>query len=148
MSDQPHVKEKASGFVRISGILVAVVGAVMLVSGIGTWALVQSQLADEQITVSEDAASNAGKAVNGPLTAYSQAEVIKKHSLEASGGKTYAQLERDDPTRTTVMDASFLRASLFTSVLAFGVSVMAGGLGVVLILVGVALYRLASVRAV
>ncbi len=147
MSDQPHVKERSGGFVRISGILVAVVGAVMLVSGIGTWALVQSQLADEQITVSQDASSNAGKQVNGPLTAYSQAEVIKKHALEASGGKTYAQLERDDPTRTTVMDASFLRASLFTSVLAFGVSLMAGALGIVLILLGLALYRLAPARA-
>ena len=37
------------------------------------------------------------------------------------------------------MTASFLRASLFTSVVAFGVSALVAGLGVLFILVGVAL---------
>ncbi len=37
------------------------------------------------------------------------------------------------------MTASFLRASLFTSVVAFGVSVLVVGLGVLFVLVGVAL---------
>lgn len=39
------------------------------------------------------------------------------------------------------MTASFLQASLFTSVLAFGVAVMAAGVGVVFVLLGVALRR-------
>ena len=37
------------------------------------------------------------------------------------------------------MTASFLRSSLFTSVVAFGVAFMAAGLGLVLIGIGVAL---------
>src|SRR4029453_17833647 len=37
------------------------------------------------------------------------------------------------------MTASFLRASLFTSVVAFGVAALAAGLGVVFILLGLAL---------
>jgi hypothetical protein len=37
------------------------------------------------------------------------------------------------------MIASFLQASLFTSVVAFGVAALAAGLGVVFILIGVAL---------
>jgi hypothetical protein len=37
------------------------------------------------------------------------------------------------------MIASFLQASLFTSVVAFGVGVLAAGLGVVFILIGFAL---------
>ena len=37
------------------------------------------------------------------------------------------------------MDASFLRASLFTSVVAFGVAVLVAGLGLMFILVGLAL---------
>ena len=49
---------------------------------------------------------------------------------------TYAELDRDDPTRETVMDASFLRASLFTSVVAFGVATLIAGLGVMFILLG------------
>ena len=65
--------------------------------------------------------------------------MIEKHALESSGGKTYAELDREDPTRQTVMTASFLRSSLFTSVVAFGVAFMAAGLGVVLIGIGIAL---------
>ena len=135
------------GPVRLIGLLVAIVGALMLVAGATTWGVVQSQLAAEKITVSEDAARFAGQAVNGPLTAYAEAEVIEKHALEASKGKTYAELDREDPVRAMVMNGSFLRASLFTSVLAFGVSAMAMGLGVLQILIGLALRRVASQRA-
>ena len=46
--------------------------------------------------------------------------------------------------RTTMMNASFLRASLFTSVVAFGVAVLVMGLGLLFILVGWALRRLAT----
>ena len=113
----------------------------MFLGGAGTWVLVQGSLADERITVSEDAAWNAGKEVNGPFTAYSEAMVIEKHALEASGNKTYAELDREDPVRVTVMNGSFLRASLFTSVLAFGVSAMAMGLGFVQVLGGLALAK-------
>jgi hypothetical protein len=137
------------GSIRVLAILVMVAGAVMVVAGGGTWFLVQSQLSDERITVSDDAAHFAGDPVDGPLTAYSQAETIEKHATKASGGKTYAELAPDDPTRTTVMTASFLRASLFTSVVSFGVAAMAVGLGIVLLLVGWALLSLAgAVRAV
>ena len=121
-----------------------VAGGILLVSGVVTWIVVQTQLADENITVSDDAARFEGEEVDGPLTAYAQADVIEKHALEASGGLTYAELERDDPVRETVMDASFLRASLFTSVVAFGVAVMAMGLGVLFIIVGIILVVLAS----
>jgi hypothetical protein len=37
------------------------------------------------------------------------------------------------------MNGSFLRASLFTSVVSFGIAAMAMGLGVVFVLIGVAL---------
>jgi hypothetical protein len=32
------------------------------------------------------------------------------NALEATGGKTYAELDTEDPPRTTAMQASFLRA--------------------------------------
>ena len=139
--------ERLPGRVRVLAVLVVVAGVVLVVGGVGTWFVVQSQLSDEQITVSDDADRFAGDAVDGPLTAYSQAETIEKHALEASGGKTYAELGQDDPTRQTVMTASFLRASLFTSVVSFGVAAMAVGLGVVLILVGWALLSIAGAFA-
>jgi len=129
--------------VRILAVLVMVAGGLMVVAGAATWLTVQSQLADEKITVAEDADMFAGEQVDGPLTAYAQAQVIEKHALESSGGKTYAELDREDPKRATVMNGSFLRASLFTSVVSFGVAAMAFGLGVLMLLIGYALMLVA-----
>src|SRR5690242_15982679 len=108
--------------VRVIGIIVAVAGVVFLVAGVVTYALVSHTLAQEHIVVSSDAKHFGGKDVKGPFTAYYQADVIAKHAEEIAGGQTYAQLPQDDPNRATVMNASFLRASLFTSVVAFGVA--------------------------
>jgi hypothetical protein len=127
--------------VKVLAILVMVAGLILMVAGVVTWFVVRDQLAAEQIVVSDDAERFAGQEVNGPFTAYAQADVINEHALEASGGKTYAQLDQDDPVRNTVMTASFLRASLFTSVVAFGVAFFAFGIGIVLILIGWALMR-------
>jgi len=130
--------------VRGIGLVTIVAGIVMILAGLGVWVVVSQTLADEEITVSEDASMFAGQQVTGPFTAYAQAEVINKHALEASEGQTYAQLEQDDPTRETVMNASFLRASLFTSVVAFGVCALVIGLGILFILLGGALRKLAG----
>ena len=132
---------------KIAGIISVISGVVMIVVGVAVFVLVQNELADENITVSEDAENFAGEPVDGPLTAYAQADVIKDHALEAGGGKTYAELDREDPARDTVMNASFLRASLFTSVVAFGVATLVVGLGVLMILIGLALVSLAKREA-
>jgi hypothetical protein len=139
----PPSSGRSVGLIRLLGIAVIVAGVILAASGVITWFVVQSQLADENITVSDDADRFAGDSVDGPLTAYAEADAIEGHALEASGGLTYAELPRDDPTRETVMTASFLRASLFTSVVSFGVAAMAMGLGVVLVLIGVALLMVA-----
>jgi ABC-type sugar transport system permease subunit len=128
-----------SGRSRVLGLIVMIVGAVFVVAGVVTYVVVSSTLADQKITVADDAGAFAGSQVNQPWEAYAQATVIGKHADEIAGGKTYAELAQDDPERSTVMDASFLQASLFTSVVAFGVAVMAAVLGAVLILVGWAL---------
>jgi hypothetical protein len=136
---------RASGSTKPLAIVVAVIGALMIIAGAVTWFMVQDQLSDARITVAEDADMLAGDEVNGPFSAYAQAEIIDKHALEATGGKTYAELDREDPLRQTAMSASFLRASLFTSVVAFGVAAMAAGLGLALILIAMAL--LSAARA-
>jgi hypothetical protein len=133
-----------NGKVRLLGVLVMVAGAILIIAGVVTWVVVRGQLADENIVVSDDADMFAGQEVNGPFTAYAQANVINKHALEATDGQTYAQLPQDSELRQTAMTASFLRASLFTSVVAFGVAFMAAGLGVVLLLIGWALRSLAK----
>ena len=62
--------------------------------------------------------------------------MIEQHYLESTEGKTYAEDDREDPLRVTAMNASFLRASLFTSVVAFGVAALATGVGIMFLLVG------------
>jgi hypothetical protein len=132
--------------VRLLGTLVVVAGIVLGLSGAGTWAMVQTSLAGEKITVAEDAARFGGEPVDGPLTAYYEADVIEHHALDASGGRTYAELDREDPVREVVMNGSFLRASLFTSVVSFGIAAMAMGLGLVFVLVGAALRMLGAAQ--
>ncbi len=133
-----------SGRVRVIGLIVIIMGAIFAVAGVVTWFAVRSQLSAEHITVSEDAKHFAGDKVDGPFTAYVQADTINKHALEATGGKTYAELAQNDPKRQTAMTASFLRASLYTSVVAFGVAVLAFALGIVLILLGWSLLSLTA----
>ena len=131
--------DRRTGGAKPFAVAVAVVGVILIVAGGVTWFVVQDQLVAEKITVAEDADFLAGDEVDGPFSAYAQAQVINKHALEATGGKTYAELEQDDPVREVAMSASFLRASLFTSVVAFGVAAMAIGLGLTLIMIALAL---------
>jgi hypothetical protein len=127
------------GRIRVLGLLVIIAGAILMIAGVATYIVVSAKLSDQHITVSEDAAHFGGQKVTQPWQAYTQANVIAEHATQIADGKTYAELPEDDPNRQTVMIASFLQASLFTSVLAFGVAALAAGLGVVFVLIGVAL---------
>lgn len=124
---------------RIVAIALVLAGAFLVVAGSMTYYLVHRELADEHIVVSDDAENLAGDDVDGPFSAYSEATVIKTHAADIADGRTYAQLDREDPRRQQVMTASFLRASLFTSVVAFGVAALVIGLGVLFVLLGIAL---------
>lgn len=120
----------------------------------------------------EEPGSLAGKPVAGPFTAYAQANAINHHALEGANGRTYAQIGADAKAlkaklaaagatpediaadkgvtdladqRTSTMNGSFLRASLFTSVVSFGVAALVMGLGVLFTLLGFALRSVATV---
>jgi len=138
--------EKVTGVksLRVLSLLVIIAGVLLIGAGVVTWFTVADQLGDEHIVVSDDAAHFGGSDVQDPLTAYAQANTIRKHALEASDGKTYAQLAQDDPVRQTVMTASFLRASLYTSVVSFGVAAFAAATGVLMVIVGYVLRRLSG----
>src|SRR4051794_26118696 len=130
---------RSAGMNRIASLTAIVVGIVMAIAGVAVWVVVATTLADQKITVSDDANCAAGDDVNGPISAYCQADIIDHHTLEITGGMTYAELDREDPNRATAMDSAFLQASLFTSVVAFGVAGMAVVIGIVLTLIGLAL---------
>jgi hypothetical protein len=134
--------------IRLLGLVSIIIGAVMIIAGAVTWGMVSTKLAAENITVSADAPMLAGAKVAGPIEAFVEADVINHHALTATGGKTYAQLGKDDPLRATAMNGSFLRSSLFTSVIAFGVALFAIGVGAIAILLCWALRLLPSREAV
>jgi len=117
----------------------------------------------------------AGRPVLDPFTAYAQAAAINHHALAGTGGRTYSELGDDEAAlkaslaanglskdeiaknpdvlalgevRDTAMTGSFLRSSLFTSIVAFGVAALVIGLGILLILIGRALRRIASLAVV
>jgi ABC-type sugar transport system permease subunit len=124
---------------KVAAITSIVVGIIMAIAGVATWVVISTTLADQRITVADDANCAAGDDVNGPISAYCQADIIDHHTQDITGGKTYAELDQEDPIRETAMDSAFLQASLFTSVVAFGVAAMAFVLGIVLTLIGFAL---------
>lgn len=139
---------------RITGIVTLIFGILFIGTGGAAWFLVTDQLKAENITVSEDADFAGGDQVSGPLSAYAQAQVIQKHALAIPEGETYATLgalasqaeeagdqalaDEYNEKRTTMMNASFLRSSLFTSVLSYGVALFAIGVGVWMLLAGAA----------
>ena len=166
---------QSNRFVRVSGLLAIIAGAVFFIAGGVTWGAVSTNLKAENITVSPDASAFGGQLVDTPWEAFSQADIIKHHALAATEGKTYAEVSGEakalgekltaegltpaemaaDPDdakvngeKATVMNGSFLRASLFTSVVAFGVAALVMGIGVVFGIIGFALRRIApaSVR--
>lgn len=149
----------STGLVRFAGFFLTAIGAIFLISGIGTWFMASNQLKAEKIVVADDADSNAGAEVAGPFTAMSQANVVAKHVEAATGGKTMVELKAEqraaqeagdtekaeelEQLATMAETGSFTRASLITSVIAFGVAALVAGLGVVQIVTGLAFTRLA-----
>jgi hypothetical protein len=124
---------------KTASLAAIIVGALMMIAGVVTWVIITNTLSDQKITVSDDANCLAGDDVNGPFSAYCQADIINTHTLAATGGKTYAELGQEDPLRETAMTSAFLQSSLFTSVVAFGVAMMAFVLGGLQLLIGLAL---------
>lgn len=128
---------------KVASIASIVLGALMVLGAGGTWLMVSSTLADQKITTSDDACLG-GRTVRGPFTAYCQAKVIEEHTLDQTDGRTYAELDREDPLRETALTSSFLQSSLFTSVVAFGVAAMAAAVGVLFILIGLGMWDVAK----
>jgi hypothetical protein len=124
---------------------------------------VQDELEAQNIVTPDDA-SIPGVVVNDVDSARSMAAIIEEHALSATGGLTYAEMGRymtpdgdpagtndeaaavigedgnpvANPMRNVAFQASALRTSLFSSVMAFEVATLVIGLGVMLVALGVA----------
>jgi hypothetical protein len=124
---------------------------------------VRSELLAQNITTTPDA-SIPNVRVQDAATAKSMAEIIDHHSREATGGKTYAEMGRflaadgkgdtsdealalkdssgqpvANPLRNVAFQATALRTSLYTSVMAFNVADLVIGLGLMIVVLGLAI---------
>ena len=120
------------------GLVLLVAGGYTANRGFEAKDLVRSELIAQRITTPEDA-SIPNARVDGPATAKSMADIIDEHALAATGGKTYSEMDREDPKRATAFQASALRTSLYTSVMAFNLGDLVIGLGAMIAVLGVAI---------
>src|SRR3989344_7161216 len=90
--------------------VLAVIAGIALVSG-GIWGIAfnYKNIAREKITTPSDA-SIPNASVLGPLTLKSEADIIREHTLESTGGKVYAEMPRQiaklDANGKPVLDTS------------------------------------------
>ncbi len=110
-------------------------GVYMVVEGRDAKNEVRDAILRENITTSQDARIP-NVQVDDATTARAQAEVIEKHVSELTGGKTYAELARDDPNRPVVLNSVSLRTALNQAVMGFKVSDLVIGLGAFMVVIG------------
>ena len=89
----------------------------------------------ENIVTPEDA-SIPSVQVKDAATAKAQADIIEEHYLKLTGGKTYAELDREDPNRETAFRAATLRTSLNLAVMGFKISDLVIGMGFFMVAIG------------
>jgi hypothetical protein len=150
------------------GLVFAGAGTYTMYRGFDAKNEVKDELVAQDIQTTPDARELVGIApglqVNSAHRAEKMAQIIDHHSLESSGGLTYSQMGRfavasGDPAgtndeaaalkgadgkpvanslRNTLFQASALRTSLYTSVMAFNVADLVIGLGLMILVLGFA----------
>ena len=119
-----------------ASIVLIAFGAASLYMGFDGRDQVRGDLAREQIVGTPDS-TIPGQKVDTGKEAEAFAAVIRKHTLEATGGKTYAQMDREDPQREMWVTSTALSTALNTAYFAESVATFAIVMGVALLLTGV-----------
>ena len=146
----------------IFGLVFLAAGAYTVVRGYDAKSQVRAELLAQDITTTPDASIPNAK-VQDAATATSMAEIIDHHAREATGGKTYSEMGRylatdgtdtsdeslavkdakgnpvPNPLRNVAFQASALRTSLYTSVMAFNVADLVIGLGLMIVVLGLSI---------
>lgn len=143
----------------IIGLMFLGGGTYTIVRGLDARDQVRAELVAQKITTTEDA-SIPNARVDDAATADEMADIIGVHALEATDGRTYAELGRflaadggdtsdeaaalkdeegnpvPNPLRNVAFQASALQTSLHTSHMAFNVADLVMGLGVMIAALG------------
>jgi hypothetical protein len=145
----------------IFGLVFVAAGVYTIGRGYDARQQVRAELAAQHITTTPDSAIP-NVPVTDAKTAKAMADIIGKHASEATGGKTYSEMGRflakdgtdtsdeslalkdakgqpvANPLRNVAFQASSLRTSLYTSVMAFNVADLVMGLGLMIAVLGLA----------
>ena len=148
----------------VLGVVFLAAGGYTVFRGYDAKEQVKTELIAQNITTPEDA-SIPNARVDDPRTAQSMADIIDKHALTSTNGLTYSEMGRfavasGDPAgtnnpeeavkgadgkpvanglRNTAFQASALRTSLYTSIMAFNVGDLVMGLGLMIAVTGLAI---------
>ena len=170
---KPQTKEHlmTATLTRYGGIIAAIVlvafGAGALYSGLDGRAMVRDTLAQEKIVGTPDSAIP-GQLVDTGSEARAFADVMRTHTLEATGGKTYAEMDRflaqgggttsdegkalvengkpvDNPARNIWVTETALSTALNTSYFAEQVALFSIVMGIALLLTGIG-FGVVSIR--
>lgn len=116
-------------------IVLVVAGAVMIWQGQVAKGQIRDALVAENVVTPEDA-DIPSVPVDSAATAKAQADIIQKHALNITGGKTYAELDREDPLRATYLSAVTLRTSLMLAYTGFKIADLVTGIGALFLVAG------------
>ncbi len=102
----------------VSSWLAILVGILMVVGGVWAIAFTYQNIAREKVVTPKDAfIPNAP--LRGPFTLKAQADVIRKHTLTMTDGKTYAEMSREDEGRDVWITATTLTTALNLGILTY-----------------------------
>ena len=142
----------------LAAAVLIVLGIAVIVVGVVGRSYVQDQLQKEKIVGSDDmtpegikpgiqkaglqdvsipSCSVAGEKVDTGKEAKCFADYMRIHTLEATGGKTYAEMPQDSPQRDIWVTETALTTALYTSYFAENVALFAIIVGIVMLLVGI-----------
>jgi hypothetical protein len=127
--------------VLLLGLVCLVIGGVFIWQGFSVRGQIADGLLDEQITTGipkegDEGYDSNNKYVDTAAEAQAAHDTILSHMREDPG--RYGDTERDSPERAAYVDGITLRNSLTIAVMGFGISTMALGIGVFMIITGVA----------
>jgi uncharacterized membrane protein len=142
----------------LAATILIVLGIAVIVIGVVGRGYVQDQIAKENIVGSDDmtpagiepgireaglqdvsapSCSVAGEDVDSGKEAKCFADYMRIHTLESTGGKTYAEMPQDSPDRDIWVTETALTTALYTSYFAENVALFAIIVGIVMLLVGI-----------
>ncbi len=128
---------------RVSSLLAIIAGVVMVVGGLWAICFTYRNITQEKIITPADA-SIPNAPVRGPFTLKSQADIIRHHVLGMTGGKTYAEMSRDDVNRSLWVTATTLTTALNLGIITYVFSGFIVLFGLISVWTGIVFHFLAK----